>query len=41
MKVNKLRNLLDKGEPTLGTRVLMIWPGLVEVLGYTGLYDYV
>jgi len=41
LKVNKLRVLLDKGEPTLGTRVLMVWPGLVEVLGYTGMYDYV
>ncbi|RJS85916.1 2,4-dihydroxyhept-2-ene-1,7-dioic acid aldolase [Candidatus Bathyarchaeota archaeon] len=41
MKVNRLRYLLDKGEPSLGTRVLIVWPGLVEVIGYTGLYDYV
>ena len=41
MRTNKLRNLLDKGEPTLGTRAIMIWPGLVETIGYIGLYDYV
>ncbi|MFP3951919.1 MAG: HpcH/HpaI aldolase family protein [Candidatus Bathyarchaeia archaeon] len=39
--MNKLRKLLDKGEPTIGTRTVMVWPGLVEVLGYTGKYDYV
>ncbi|MFQ6095684.1 MAG: HpcH/HpaI aldolase/citrate lyase family protein [Candidatus Bathyarchaeia archaeon] len=41
MKENRLRNLMRKGEPTMGTRVLIVWPGLVEVIGYTGLYDYV
>jgi len=41
LRTNKLRNLLDKGEPTLGTRAIMIWPGLVETIGYIGLYDYV
>lgn len=41
MRMNKLRDLLDEGKPTLGTRVIMVWPGLVEVIGYTGLYDYV
>lgn len=39
--MNKLRNLLEKGEPTLGTRTAMVWPGLIEVLGHTGVYDYV
>jgi len=41
LKENRLSNLLRKGEPTVGTRVLMIWPGLPELIGYTGLYDYV
>ena len=41
MRTNKLRDLLDKAKPTLGTRVIMVWPGLVEVIGSTGLYDYV
>jgi 2-keto-3-deoxy-L-rhamnonate aldolase RhmA len=39
--MNKLKELLDKGEPTLGTRTVIVWPGLVEVLGFTGVYDYV
>lgn len=41
MKENKLRNLMRKGEPTVGTRVLIVWPGLTELIGYTGAYDYV
>ncbi|MEM2341206.1 MAG: aldolase/citrate lyase family protein [Candidatus Bathyarchaeia archaeon] len=41
MRVNRLRELLRKGEPTLGTRIICPWPGLVEVIGYTGMYDYV
>jgi len=41
LKTNKLRNLLARGEPTLGTRIVCPWPGLVEIIGYTGLYDYV
>lgn len=41
MRVNKLRELLRKGEPTIGTRIICPWPGLVEVIGYTGMYDYV
>jgi len=39
--MNKLRNLLEKGEPSLGTRTMVVWPGLVELIGYTGVYDYV
>lgn len=41
MKPNKLRNKLTKDEPTLGTRVHSIWPGIVEVIGHCGQYDYV
>lgn len=41
LRENKLRNLLRKGEPTIGTRVLMVWPGIVEIIGYTGAFDYV
>ena len=41
MRVNRLRELLRKGEPTIGTRIICPWPGLVEVIGYTGMYDYV
>jgi 2-keto-3-deoxy-L-rhamnonate aldolase RhmA len=41
LRVNKLRELLRRGEPTIGTRIICPWPGLVEVIGYTGMYDYV
>ena len=41
MKENRLRDLMRKGEPTLGTRVLIVWPGVTELIGYTGVYDYV
>lgn len=40
-KENKLRNLMEKGEPTLGTRVLIPWPGVIEFLGDSDEYDYV
>jgi len=39
--VNRLRELMRKGEPTIGTRVLIVWPGVTELIGYTGVYDYV
>ena len=38
---NKLRQLLKDDEPTLGTHVHTTWPNVVEILGQTGLYDYV
>ncbi len=41
MKTNRLRELMRKGEPTIGTRILISWPGLVELVGHAGVYDYV
>ncbi|KXA92344.1 hypothetical protein AKJ64_03440 [candidate division MSBL1 archaeon SCGC-AAA259E17] len=41
MRENKLRNLMEKDRPTLGTRVLIPWPGVMEFLGHTNEYDYV
>jgi len=41
LRENKLRELMRKGEPTIGTRILIAWPGLVELIGYTEAYDYV
>lgn len=41
MRANKLRQLLDEGKPSLGTRVNSIWPSVAEVLGHTGMFDYV
>lgn len=38
---NRLRELLRKGEPTLGTRFIIPWPGIIEVIGQTGVFDYV
>lgn len=41
MRPNKLRTLLDAGKPTLGTRMNLVDPSAVEVLGHTGMFDYV
>jgi len=41
MKENRLRTLLDAGEPTIGTHVIIPWPGIVEVIGQSGAFDYI
>jgi 2-keto-3-deoxy-L-rhamnonate aldolase RhmA len=41
MRPNKLRSLLDAGQPTIGTRVQSTWPPIIEVIGHTGVFDYV
>jgi 2-keto-3-deoxy-L-rhamnonate aldolase RhmA len=41
MKVNKLRELLNTGKPSIGTRVHSTWPSVVEAIGHTGMFDYV
>jgi 4-hydroxy-2-oxoheptanedioate aldolase len=41
MKPNLLRQKLEAGLPTLGTRVHNIWPSIVEAIGYTEVFDYV
>jgi 2-keto-3-deoxy-L-rhamnonate aldolase RhmA len=41
MKKNRLRELLNEGKPTMGTHVLSTWPGIVEVIGSTGAFDYI
>jgi 2-keto-3-deoxy-L-rhamnonate aldolase RhmA len=33
--------MLDAGEPTLGTRIHSAWPGVVEALGHSRVFDYV
>ncbi len=40
-KRNVLRELLKAGKPTLGTHVHVIWPGIVEVIGYSRAIDYI
>ena len=41
MRPNKLRQMLNAGQPTISTRVNTVWPSVVEALGHTGLFDYV
>ncbi len=41
MRPNKLREALDGGRPTMGTHVHSMWPSIVEVIGHTGMFDYV
>lgn len=41
MRVNRLRELVKAGKPTLGTRLITPWPRLVEVIGATGVFDYI
>jgi len=41
MKKNRLREKLKEGMSTLGTRLLSVWPGMVELVGHTGIFDYV
>ena len=39
MQPNRLREKLDRGEPTIGTHVLTPWPGMIEVIGRSGSFD--
>jgi len=41
LRDNKLRELLRKGKPTVGTRINSSWPGSMEVIGNTRAVDYV
>ena len=41
MKKNKLRELIRSGKATIGTRVLVPWPGMIEVIANTEAIDYI
>ena len=41
MRRNRLRELLDAGEPTLGTHIHSSWPSIIELVGHSGMFDYV
>ncbi len=41
MKNNKLRELLDAGKPTIGTHMITTSPQIVEIIGYSGAFDYI
>lgn len=40
-KNNVLRDLINEDNPTIGTHVHTVWPGMTEVIGYAGTIDYV
>jgi len=41
MRANRLRELLEAGEPSLGTHIHSSWPSIVELVGQSGAFDYV
>jgi len=41
MRPNRLRERLRAGRPTLGTHVHSAWPAVVELVGHSGMFDYV
>lgn len=41
MQKNKLGELVDSGEFSIGTRVLSRWPTVIETIGQLGMFDYV
>ena len=41
MRPNRLRQLLDDGKPSIGTHVICPWPGMVEIIGHSGVFDYI
>src|SRR6516162_6382593 len=41
MRRNRLRELLNAGQPTLGTHLHISWPSIVELVGHSRMFDYV
>lgn len=41
MRRNHLRESLQNDQPTLGTRILSSWPTIIELVGHSGMFDYV
>src|ERR1041385_9006047 len=41
MSSNHLRNLLNEGKPSLGTRLQSTWPTVTELVGRSQKFDYV
>jgi len=41
VKTNRLRELLEQGKPTVGTHMATVSPQIVEVIGHSGLFDYI
>ncbi|MQY73803.1 MAG: hypothetical protein GH142_09080, partial [Dehalococcoidia bacterium] len=41
MRKNRMRELLNAGKPTVGTHVITTSPEIIEVIGHSGLFDYI
>jgi 2-keto-3-deoxy-L-rhamnonate aldolase RhmA len=41
MRKNRLRELLNAGAATLGTHIHSSWPSIIELVGHSGMFDYV
>ncbi len=41
MKPNRLRELLKAGKPSIGTHVVLTSPQIVEIIGHSGVFDYI
>ncbi len=41
MRRNRLRELLNADQPSLGTHLHISYPGIVELAGHSGMFDYV
>ena len=41
MRHNRLRELLDADLPSLGTHLHSSWPSITELVGHSGMFDYV
>ncbi|MCS6858773.1 MAG: aldolase/citrate lyase family protein [Abditibacteriales bacterium] len=41
MRKNRLRELLNTDQPSLGTHIHISYPGIVELIGHSGMFDYV
>ncbi len=41
MRRNRLRELLNEDQPSLGTHIHSSWPTIVELVGHSGMFDYI
>jgi 2-keto-3-deoxy-L-rhamnonate aldolase RhmA len=41
MRRNRLRELLKADKPSLGTHIHSSWPSIVELVGHSGMFDYI
>ncbi len=41
MRHNRLRELLKADKPSLGTHIHSTWPSIIELVGHSGMFDYI